>query len=456
MAVDPAPATCGVVVLAARPDLTAVLVAASTTDASGAGLALPTVEVAVEPSIVDVVAAVADLVGRPVTLLRANTVEWDDATFDATAMVVEIEPLDGDLPDRLGWSSLDGPDLEGPDVEPAWARPSLVAWLDELREGWSELRPPWSRPGWGALAGAWMVDRMRQSGYGDPDPPHVHHLWGFSAVLAASAAGGTAYLKCSTGVFRHEAVLTQALAERSPGRLPDVLAVEPDEGWLLMRALPSPELGELPEVEWGAGLVALAELQHRWLGRGDELLSLGARPRPLDRLAEWVEATAGATELVDRLAPADRDAWLRAMPQLVDACARLDALGPGPSLVHGDFHPWNVSGSGDAARIFDWTDCAVSHPFIDLVTYVMRTKDEGVRPQLMDTYLERWSDVLTSADLAEAGRLALVVGALHQVQTYTLLVPTAMPADRGSLAGGDVQWMRRALSRLSAGISGPY
>jgi aminoglycoside phosphotransferase (APT) family kinase protein len=141
---------------------------------------------------------------------------------------------------------------------------------------------------------------------------------------------------------------------------------------------------------------------------------------------------------------------------MAEACLTLDRIGPGPSLVHGDFHPWNVAAGTAGTRIFDWTDAAVGHPFLDLVTYIMRTGDPARRHQLLQRYLGLWSRHLSSRDLQAAGQLALVVGALYQAHTYWQLIPTVMPDDLAQLRDGDVQWLRRALDRLDHGIQGAY
>jgi hypothetical protein len=250
--------------------------------------------------------------------------------------------------------------------------------------------------------------------------------------------------------------VTQALADRSPGYLPDVLAIEPDRGWMLMRDLDAPLLGDQPESAWALGLDALAGLQQRWVGRSDELRAAGAEPRTLSQLAEWVQGTALDAGLMGRLAPGVHEAWLTAAPAMAEACLTLDRIGPGPSLVHGDFHPWNVAAGTAGTRIFDWTDAAVGHPFLDLVTYIMRTGDPARRRQLLQRYLGLWSRHLSSRDLQAAGQLALVVGALYQAHTYWQLIPTVMPDDLGQLRDGDVQWLRRALDRLDHGIQGAY
>ena len=107
-------------------------------------------------------------------------------------------------------------------------------------------------------------------------------------------------------------------------------------------------------------------------------------------------------------------------------------------------------------RIFDWTDAAVGHPFLDLVTYIMRTGDPTLRRQLLQRYLGLWSRHLAPHDLQAAGQLALVVGALYQAHNYWQLIPTVMPDDLAQLRDGDVQWLRRALDRADQGIQGAY
>jgi Ser/Thr protein kinase RdoA (MazF antagonist) len=234
------------------------------------------------------------------------------------------------------------------------------------------------------------------------------------------------------------------------------VAIEPERGWLLMRDLGGKPLGDQPESTWELGIDALAGVQQLWLGRADELQQTRAEARPLTTLADWVNGTARDAELIERLTPESRDDWLESVPGMVDACTTLDRVGPGVSLVHGDFHPWNVVAGKDGTRIFDWTDAAVGHPFLDIVTYVMRTDDVALRRHLFDRYLNRWSDYLSSEDLEEAGRLALVVGALYQAHTYTQLIPTVMPDDLSDLRDGDIRWMQRALYRSVHGIDGPY
>lgn len=452
MAEQAGDAGCLVVVLAPRQGGEATLCCVPSAIGGGAVCTLPTVVVSAEPGMDEVVRAVSRLFGAPVTLLRANAAAWD-AGFDTTAMLVEIGPLSTE-PRGFRWVVVSESDAQT--VDPAWARDSMRSWTRERVAGWSDLRPQWSRPGWLAEAAQWMRRHMTAAGYEDPEVPRIHQLWGVSVVLSAASRTGRAFLKCSSDRFRHEGLVTQALADRSPGCLPDVLAIEPDRGWMLMRDLDAPLLGDQPESAWALGLDALAGLQQMWAGRSDELLAAGAEPRPLSQLAEWVQGTALDAGLMGRLAPGVHEAWLTAAPAMAEACLTLDRIGPGPSLVHGDFHPWNVAAGTAGTRIFDWTDAAVGHPFLDLVTYVMRTGDPARRRQLLQCYLGLWSRHLSSRDLQAAGQLALVVGALYQAHNYWQLIPTVMPDDLAQLRDGDVHWLRRALDRVDHGIQGAY
>jgi aminoglycoside/choline kinase family phosphotransferase len=277
-----------------------------------------------------------------------------------------------------------------------------------------------------------------------------------SVVLRAPSSDGAFFLKCSGDIFRHEAMTTRALAAQLPDAFPEVVAVDASEGWLLMCDLGAPELGEQAQSLWHEGLVTHAGVQRSWLGRADELVGLGLPDRSLTALADEVGEISDDDTVQSRMDPELRDRWRSSAPSLVAACLRLEEIGPGPSLVHGDLHPWNVTYGSGTTRIFDWTDAAVSHPFVDLPTYLFRTDDVAVRRRMVDAYLDAWSTAGSPAQLREAADLAVIVGSLYQVQTYRVLIPTLMNdgAD-DDLADGDLSWIRRTLARLECGLDGP-
>ncbi len=462
----PEPAAhCQVSLLVPHPRRTAVLVADDRTSLETPTprrqLRLPTFQLpSGEPSLPEILASVDVLDTDTTAVLRTVMTSVGDADpgdpgerGEAT-IVVEFDAGVDDPPPGWTWMDLDADAIVR--LEPESAQATLASWARERVEGWSPLRPAWSRPGWLARASAWMVEQLAANGRPAVDAPRQHQLWNVSVVLRAPSESGDVFFKCSGEIFRHEAATTQALAARMPTLVPEVIAVDAARGWMLMGDLGAAELGDQDEGLWHEGLLAVAGIQRLWLGRTDELIDLGIPVRSLTDLAAQVEEMTGDTVLLERMSADLRASWLATVPTLVESCRRLDELGPGPTLVHGDFHPWNVVFGTDGARVFDWTDASVSHPFMDLATYVFRSRDVSVRRRLVDAYLATWAAEMSADSLREAAALSVVVGTLYQVQTYRALLPT-LPGNGADddMAGADVDWINRTLARHRQGLESP-
>jgi hypothetical protein len=425
---------------------------------------LPTVWLSNEQPLVSDILAAVDVVDSDTTVVLRQVMTSASAAEDTgsrerdevTRLVVECEAgAVAEPPPGWTWLDLDAQAIRR--LEPETSQAAVASWARERAEGWSPVRPPWSRPGWSARASTWMVERMAAGGRPAVGTPRQHQLWGLSVLLRAPAADGDVYFKCGADIFRQEAAVTQALARLMPDVMPEVIAVDERQGWMLMRDLGAPELGEQEESLWSKGVVAHAGIQRSMLSRAGELIRLGLPVRSLTGLATCVEEMSEDPALLQRMPRRVRQRWLATSPTLVKSCLRLDAIGPGPSLVHGDFHPWNVVHDRETTRVFDWSDAAVSHPFVDLATYVFRTRDMSVRRGLVDAYVAAWSTAGRSAEsLREAAALGLVVGTLYQVQTYRALLPTLMAngAD-DDLADADLDWINRTLTRHEQGLESP-
>jgi Ser/Thr protein kinase RdoA (MazF antagonist) len=261
-------------------------------------------------------------------------------------------------------------------------------------------------------------------------------------------------MKTPVPYFRAEATIAAALARRTPDMVPQVLAVEPAEGWLLMGDVGDRILGKLPESTWADGLRQIPALQRAWIGHTDELAAAGAQVRPLSALAEALPGFLDREHLGDRLEATVRSRWIEGLPRLVDMCHRLDALGLPDTVVHGDMHPWNIAMKDGGLRVFDWSDGAVGHPFVDLPPFLGRAKDAAVPPMLRAAYLDGWSDFLPRDRLETAADLAPTVGALYQVETYLRLNPQIDPHDQHAFKNADARWLGHALNALEAGPAG--
>lgn len=401
-------------------------------------------------STVEQLDAVAGRIGTLPPVLRI-VLGTGDAPEDAIPRLVVLEPIGADAPTGLTWTDTAALDLTA--AVPPELHAVVRRAIDRHRDGPGPRDVPWSQPGWFERASAWMTDRMADVGRPATAGPRVVYLWGISMVLRTESVAGSMFLKCSAPLFHQEAAVTGLLAEVTPELVTRVAAVEPDEGWLLMYDHGDAVLGERPQDAWVDGLDILPRIQRSWVGRTGELTRAGAPVRSILELAEVAPTFATREALASGLSADDRRAWDAAIPDLVAACLRLDALGPPPTLVHGDFHPWNVADEPAGPRIFDWTDAAISHPFTDLAVYATRPDDVATRRAMRDAYLAHWSDQLEPAALAEAGELAIVVGTLYQVEAYVRIVESLDVDDLWDLAPAVGSWARAAIATLADGIA---
>jgi hypothetical protein len=422
-------------------------------------VSLPRVTVNGEPETPAMVAAVAGILGDdPPPPLRI--VPLTGHGLRPGLALVELEPLVGRggaqprLPKSLTWRALT-PGLAA-SLEPALARPYFDRWLSELN-GAAEGpdRPPWSRPGWLTRASAWMADRLPEDGGPLVAAPQMHALWGLSAVVRGETASGAYYLKGCSPVFPTEAAITRTLAASDPDLLPIVVATDDAENWLLMGDLGKTIIGDGPVAGWPAGLRAHAAIQRRWLGRTDELEGAGFETRGLAELASQIT---GLLELplLAPLAPESRRRLEVAIPRLVDSCERLGSIGPAETIVHGDLHPWNIADADGHPIVFDWSDSCIGHPFLDLATYVGRTRDVAARQACIDAYLAAWSDILNRRELEEAVRLALPLSALHQVESYRRIVAGVAEDDLSDMAEAGPAYAEQALAWLDGGLAAEF
>ena len=130
------------------------------------------------------------------------------------------------------------------------------------------------------------------------------------------------------------------------------------------------------------------------------------------RVHEWA-APSGLPKLKDRLTHNLSGALLLDEPTRRRLLDTIPALPDGDRLCHGDFHPYNILGTGEDARIVDWLDASAADPAADICrTFVLIG---SVQPALAERYVDAycaatgldrtavhaWLPVVAAARLAE-------------------------------------------------------
>ena len=254
--------------------------------------------------------------------------------------------------------------------------------------------------------GGYSLDSEHADVAGDIEQPHVR--W-WSTVLRVPTTDGDLYFKAVSAVHVFEAALTGLLSELQPGRVPEVVAIDSERGWMLMRD-GGTRLRELVATRadlhhWERLLPGYAQLQIEMAPHAARLLELGV---PDERLAVLPEHFRELLATHPKgLTREEHQRLIDAAPRVDDMCRELAAYGIPETIQHDDLHDGQVFVSGGRYRIFDWGDSCVSHPFHSL-TVILRMiawqhdLEPGGRElqRLRDAYLEPFGHLQAAAELA--------------------------------------------------------
>jgi phosphotransferase family enzyme len=306
------------------------------------------------------------------------------------------------------WLALE--EAAAPSLAPPSFAAAVDAWLEELRGAAVDpKRPPWARPGWFADMSDWVAERVSVRG-----KPKLVRQWPLSSVYRFGTADGPVYLKAVFALFGAEPAVTEALAREGPGEVPEVVAIDAERGWMLMRELRGKSARGLQALE---GMRTTARIQRTWEQRDAELTSFGCRQRGLDEIAAEV-------------------------PQFAPLCEQLTAFGIPDTLVHGDLHQGNMLVVGDRTAVIDWSDAAIGHPFLDLAPVLWIGEEH--RDELRDAYVEAWSDFGSRDELKTAGSIGEALGCVYQAISYRAINAAFEQADRWLFGNSYDEWLERA------------
>lgn len=368
---------------------------------------------------------VREHLGLKTTVLRCLRLDYDSALRrDARIYELECHTPDPAPPANTLWAGLD--DL----MEVARGIPGVCEALKACRSDRScpDIgRRQWAVPGWWSQATSWV--RRTLSGLGLPCPDEITQMRTWERSCIARTGDGQFYFKAVPPMFAHEPRLTRELARWYPRVSPEVVALDEERGWMLLRSAGQRVLEDASDVSlWEETIRTLAQLQIDLSRRVDRLLALGCPDRRLNRLEEHLQALLADDSILrcgSRPLTEDEIRRLRGLgPVLKATCRQLAACSIPPSLEHGDFWAGQVVIPEEGFAFIDWSDSSVSCPFFSMATFLavqeayLPGSDLDAPDRLRAAYLREWTAFAPLERLREAFRWAEWLAPIHNAVTY--------------------------------------
>lgn len=281
--------------------------------------------------------------------------------------------------------------------------------------------------------------------------------------------------------LRHEVALADWFASHGEPLALPVLATDDGRGWLLSadggatlrdRTGPDGRPADRNLAIWAAILPRYAALQRRTAPATDDLVASGLPDERPERYPAILDRLLRDDALWDRVDAADRPRTTAARRRLGEDAGLIASLAAElassveVTLDHGDLHGNNiVTGSGPspgvaveawgAARIFDWGDAVVAHPFTTLTTtlgslshHVGLDLDGPELAGLRDAYTATWADAATTSDLASTAILAVDLGHIGKAAAWERALTGLRPAEMAGSHGASAAWLADLADRL--------
>jgi hypothetical protein len=287
-------------------------------------------------------------------------------------------------------------------------------------------------------------------GHVEPTGPiELVHDRPWAKVMRVPTADRIVWFKACAPVQAFEPRLSAQLFERWPDRVAEVIGHDEDRAWLLMvdAGQPIGAVGNPPE-SWLRALPRYAELQRGETAHAGDHLRHGVPDLRLHTLPDRY------ADLMRRALPLDDDEITRMRRfthRFRGLCEELSRHGVPETIQHDDLHMANLFAHGSAARILDWGDSSISHPFASLVvTFRFLEERNGLSPsdpwfeRLRDAYLEPWG-----TGLRDTFTLAMQVGSIAHAVAWLRQRDALAPEARSEFDTGFSVVLRRALRRMA-------
>lgn len=296
-----------------------------------------------------------------------------------------------------------------------------------MKEG--EILIPWHQNHYDNCVQDWIQEKLGEANLLITGKIEREKETDLTLILRIPTNKGNYFFKDSGLVSKYEPTLSKHLHHKFKEKTIEVVAVNNNESWFLMKEIKGQPLRYLKDKKvWQKAISEYAELQIVQLGNIDLLLDYEVPNRKMPVIKEEMEQNLEGM-CVTGLNKTEASKVMELLPTLLDMCDELESIIPA-SLEHGDLHSNNIRVVGDNIIFFDWGDASVSHPFFstrvfwnsldDLIS--SDTEWYGMVKEFHPYYLEPWTKVAPMKDLERALRISDELACVQRALSWHLYI----------------------------------
>ncbi len=293
---------------------------------------------------------------------------------------------------------------------------------------------PWADTAWQNKAKTWIHETLAANKIqlkGEIEQFHVYH---WSTVCRVPTQNETIYFKATAPVTGYEITFSAYIKELHPNAMPDLLAYDTENCWMLMRDAGKRMRESLQEGldwrYWDEVLPQYAALQIQAAQSPHKLLATGIPNRTLDCYSQGFQdiinesyffLNAGEKSLSEQ----EYQRLLDLVPAITEKANHLATFAIPYTIHHGDLHDGNIFYNDSRYVFYDWGDICYSHPFFSLRTvYISAEMRFGLQEyspelhRLRDVYLPLWRDFESEENLQQAFDLASQLWAVSSLFSW--------------------------------------
>lgn len=246
----------------------------------------------------------------------------------------------------------------------------LEAWSTESGET-GPLSAPWEQADWFEQAATWIQDQVVRLGYTAQGNVQQVKTFVFGIILRIQTNKGTLYFKALLPTVQNEVALILELAKRWPDHVPQIIAYDLEQHWMLMHDFEGETFTDFSSPQYETALRTYARIQQSYISDTKTWLRLGCPDRRLEKLQPLLtEVVATALTGEARVAAGLTETQLKnlseLLPSLLEKYQQLERFAIPATIVQQDFQWSNVAIKRSGFIFFDWQDTVISHPFFRL------------------------------------------------------------------------------------------